>query len=90
MTFSMVYAYSEKYILVLSHDEVVHLKCSMLSKMPGELDEKFKNLKAGYAFMFCHPGKSFSLWDRISDSFVSGAKKESLTGSFLERTGTET
>ena len=57
MTFSMVYAYSEKYILVLSHDEVVHLKCSMLSKMPGELDEKFKNLKAGYAFMFCHPGK---------------------------------
>lgn len=57
MTFSMVYAYSERYILVLSHDEVVHLKCSMLSKMPGELDEKFKNLKAGYTFMFCHPGK---------------------------------
>ena len=57
MTFAMMYAYSEKYILVLSHDEVVHLKCSMLNKMPGELDDKFKNLKAGYAFMMCHPGK---------------------------------
>lgn len=57
MTFSMMYAYSEKYVLVLSHDEVVHLKCSMLNKMPGELDDKFKNLKAGYAFMFGHPGK---------------------------------
>ena len=57
MTFSMMYAYSEKYVLVLSHDEVVHLKCSMLNKMPGELDDKFKNLKAGYAFMFGYPGK---------------------------------
>ena len=57
MTFSMTYAYSERYVLVLSHDEVVHLKCSMLEKMPGELDDKFKNLKAGYTFMFGHPGK---------------------------------
>ena len=57
MTFSMTYAYSEKYVLVLSHDEVVHLKCSMLEKMPGELDDKFKNLKVGYTFMFGHPGK---------------------------------
>ena len=57
MTFSMTYAYSEKYILVISHDEVVHLKKSMLEKMPGELDDKFKNLKAAYTFMFCHPGK---------------------------------
>ena len=57
MTFSMTYAYSEKYVLVLSHDEVVHLKCSMLSKMPGELEDKFKNLKVGYTFMMGHPGK---------------------------------
>ena len=57
MTFSMMYAYSEKYVLVLSHDEVVHLKCSMLNKMPGFLDDKFKNLKAGYTFMMAHPGK---------------------------------
>ena len=57
MTFSMTYAYSEKYVLVISHDEVVHLKCSMLNKMPGYPDDKFKNLKAAYAFMIFHPGK---------------------------------
>ena len=57
MTFSMTYAYSEKYVLVISHDEFVHLKKSMLEKMPGEPDDKFKNLKAAYTFMFCHPGK---------------------------------
>lgn len=57
MTFSMEYAYSENYILVLSHDEVVHLKCSMLNKMPGEGWDKFRNLKAAYAFMMGHPGK---------------------------------
>ena len=57
MTFSMTYAYSERYVLVLSHDEVVHLKCSMLEKMPGSPEEKVKNLKAAYSFMTCHPGK---------------------------------
>lgn len=57
MTFGMSYAYSEKFILVLSHDEVVHLKCSMINKMPGNGKEKFDNLKAGYAFMFGHAGK---------------------------------
>ena len=57
MTFSMTYAFSENYVLVLSHDEVVHLKCSMINKMPGLYDDKFENLKAGYSFMFGHPGK---------------------------------
>ncbi|HIR93925.1 MAG TPA: 1,4-alpha-glucan branching protein GlgB [Candidatus Egerieimonas intestinavium] len=57
MTFSMTYAYSENYILVLSHDEVVHLKCSMINKMPGYLDDKFENLKTGYGYMAGHPGK---------------------------------
>ena len=57
MTFAMSYAYSEKYILVLSHDEVVHLKCSMINKMPGLGWEKFENLKAAYAFMMGHSGK---------------------------------
>jgi len=57
MTFAMSYAYSENYILVLSHDEVVHLKCSMLNKMPGLGFDKYANLKAGYAFMTGHPGK---------------------------------
>ncbi len=57
MTFASSYAYSENYILVLSHDEVVHLKCSMLNKMPGLGFDKYANLKAGYAFMTGHPGK---------------------------------
>ena len=57
LTFAMSYNESEKYILVLSHDEVVHLKCSMLNKMPGEMEDKFKNLMVGYAFMMGHPGK---------------------------------
>ena len=57
MTFSTSYAYSEKYVLVLSHDEVVHLKCSMLEKMPGLMGDKFANLRAGYTFMTGHPGK---------------------------------
>ena len=57
MTFAMSYNESEKYILVLSHDEVVHLKCSMINKMPGLGEDKFSNLKAGYTFMLGHPGK---------------------------------
>lgn len=57
MTFAMSYAYGENYILVLSHDEVVHLKCSMINKMPGLGEDKFSNLKAGYAFMMGHTGK---------------------------------
>ena len=57
MTFAMSYNHAENYILVLSHDEVVHLKCSMFNKMPGSREEKFANLRAGYAFMLAHSGK---------------------------------
>lgn len=57
MTFAMSYNGSEKYILVLSHDEVVHLKKSMWEKMPGDEEDKFRNLKSAYSFMMGHPGK---------------------------------
>lgn len=57
MTFGITYCTSENFILVLSHDEVVHLKCSMINKMPGEYEDKFANLKVGYTFMLGHPGK---------------------------------
>ena len=57
MTFAMSYNSSEKYILVLSHDEVVHLKKSMWEKMPGDDEDKFRNLKSAYSFMMGHPGK---------------------------------
>ncbi|MCR5526718.1 MAG: 1,4-alpha-glucan branching protein GlgB [Lachnospiraceae bacterium] len=57
MTFAMSYNSAENYILVLSHDEVVHLKCSMFNKMPGLRGEKFANLRAAYGFMLTHSGK---------------------------------
>ena len=57
MTFAMSYNSSENYILPLSHDEVVHLKCSMVNKMPGLRADKYANLRAGYAYMFGHEGK---------------------------------
>ncbi len=57
MTFAMSYNGSENYILPLSHDEVVHLKCSMVNKMPGYTVDKYANLRAGYTYMFGHAGK---------------------------------
>ena len=74
MTFGITYSTSENFILVLSHDEVVHLKCSMINKMPGEYEDKFANLKAGYTFMLGHPGKKLLFMARISGSSMNGMK----------------
>ena len=78
MTFAMSYNGSEKYILVLSHDEVVHLKCSMLNKMPGLEGDKFKNLMAGYAFMMGHAGKKLLFMGQEFAQSQEWSKKREL------------
>ncbi|WP_270813243.1 1,4-alpha-glucan branching protein GlgB [Hungatella effluvii] len=78
MTFGLTYFTSEKYILVLSHDEVVHLKCSMINKMPGLLEDKFANLKAGYTFMLGHPGKKLLFMGQDFGQFHEWDEKVAL------------
>ena len=84
MTFAMTYAYSERYVLVLSHDEVVHLKCSMINKMPGLYDDKFANLKAGYSFMFGHPGKKLLFMGQDFAQFQEWSEARELDWYLLE------
>jgi len=84
MTFSMTYAFSERYILVLSHDEVVHLKCSMLEKMPGYFEDKFENLKTAYTFMFGHPGKKLLFMGQEFAQLREWSEERSLDCYLLE------
>lgn len=84
LTFSMIYAYSEKFMLVLSHDEVVHGKGTLLSRMPGEREKQFANLRLTYAYHMTHPGKKLLFMGQDIGEYNEFNEKRAVEWGLLE------